>query len=239
MNAKEEALERVGCVAQTMYAVFEKVGPQPTGFFKHTIVELDDGQKWEWTRPPYPSDERRELEREGLIRAQRERTRTNARIYEITPVGEIERQQKKYQRQEAADRKAAKEKQSGKTTTLKGMSARIAAYRKQEKELGSLSRARWIERRRRLVELTTELRRIEPMLFWDSVEKDEMEQVYEEILAMVGMGQSLLDTLDITRTDQETRALIAQLRNTNGRSAIEAEPYLRKANELEERLNYE
>lgn len=229
MEDKQQGLDRVSQQARLMYAVLEQDGPQPTKYFQQDR-SLADGRRWQWSRADYPTGARTELESEGLIRTARKRQGT-ARVYEITPAKQIAEQRARFKRQQTKSRQLGR--------PLKGASGRVAYYRKLERELGTLSRARWIEARRRVVELSRHLKYMhedQGMVFWKNVPADELAIVYEEVLAMKSWAEDVLNSCDIVRGDAETRDLILKLRNTNGRPPEEIPLFAAKADELEAKL---
>jgi hypothetical protein len=227
MDQQKQALGRVSQQAQLMYALLEE-GPQVTRYFQQDRT-LADGREWKWSRADYPTRPRTELEEQGLIRSKRKTGA--ARVYEVTPVQNIERQREIYRNRQVRTR------QLGRAVT--GLSARIAKYRKEEKELGLTARAQWIERRRRIVEISQHLKvvRDKGMIFWEQVPRPEVAWVYEEVLSMRELANDLLNDCDALNGDTETRALIAQLRNPNGRTPQELLAYNAKADELEAKLD--
>jgi hypothetical protein len=220
--------------AQLMYAVLEENGPQVTKFFQ-VNRPLKDGRWWRWSRADYPTKPRLELEREGLIRPQRKQHGA-ARVYEITPPAQVAAQKKRY-----ASQRVKASKQLGRP--VEGLSARIAEYRRIERQINKdkgplTSRGMWIQERRRVVELCQRLRRIstEGMVFWKAVPSDELAWVYEEVLTLRTWADDVLNSCDLMRGDEETRALIIKLRNTNGRPPAEIVLFNAKADELERGL---
>jgi hypothetical protein len=230
MTTKEQALGQVSYEARLMYAVLEETGPQVTKFFQQDRV-LADGRRWKWSRADYPTKPRIELEAEGLIRSRKQQHL--ARIYEITPDSQIAPQAARYKREKTAKHRH----QLGRP--LEGEAGRIAEYRRIENALGTKSQSRWIEARRRVVELAGLLRRMcaDGMIFWKHVPADELVTVYEEVLSMKSWAEEILASCDLMRGDQDTRELIIKLRSTNGRRPEEIPQFLAKANELEAKLS--
>jgi hypothetical protein len=116
------------------------------------------------------------------------------------------------------------------------LSRRVREYRKQEKVAGLSARSIAIEHRRRIIELSLTIRRVEPIVFWKSVKDDELEMVFEEVVDLHVWVERLLSSLDSQRGDKKLREKIANLRDTRGRTEIEAEIYRRKAEEEEKKL---
>lgn len=159
------------------------------------------------------------LEQAGLIRKAgelREGKRSAGLLWEATPMAGIERQRARYAEDHGGPAR----------------SQRVADLRRMEKgDFGD-----WYACRRRIVELTELLTAVEPMTFWEASPDEDLLLIGKELAELEGWAGRVLDALDARRADDATRAKIAKMRNTMGRTPGEAEAFLRKADQMEAAL---
>jgi hypothetical protein len=186
---------------------------------------LEGGGEWRG-RTDGARRELRTLMTKGLIRPAGKRG--TATRYAVTPPDEVETEARRHKRTPMPQRNH----ENG------AVHARlIREYRRMEKAAGLSARAHWIQKRRRIVELTRELKQVQPLVFWKSVPNDELEDVWEQIVDLIAWANTLERSIDLTRLETRGRERIVQLRNTEGRSPEEAALFRRKADELEAKLN--
>jgi hypothetical protein len=175
--------------------------------------------------------ELRALRAKGLIR-QISRRSSRARIYEVTPEGEIDNEAEKFKRNQPPKRQR----------DMTGATARIADLRRQEKEAGpATSRAHAIEARRRTVELYMALRRLWPILHWSekAMPEDELEYVYDYLVAIEDWAHREIAVADARRGNRQLREKVAALRAKAHSTEFpgEAEVFRAKALELEAKVD--
>lgn len=228
-DERDATVARLQPVLRRLFRTLAEHGPlTPPDLFRS--YDLAGGGRWKGRQ----NGARRELKvlaRMGLIRDVGKRG--TATSYEVTPADQVEAQMRK-----------AKGRPRGQRVPVNGASRngtmseaeRIAEYRREEKALGPVARATWLEKRRRFVELTREAKRVERMAFWKAVRDDELEQVYDEVVSLRASLEHLEAAVDMQRANASLREKIANLRNPNGRTLEEAEAFRRKADQLEEGL---
>lgn len=225
---QDEALKRLTPLQRRLYAAF-----QTRGSLKHqdlqSDIELADGRTWQGRPDTYKEIEA--LRRSGLLYISDtvKRAGPAIRIYTITPADKIDAEARKFKQERRPPKRSM---------DRGGEARRIAEYRRQEKEAGTSARAMWIERRRRVVELTQNLRRIEPMAYWRSVDDEELEMVYEEVADLLVWARQLVSAVDTQRGDRQLRDKIAALRAKADSTEYpgEADSFRAKAHELEAAL---
>lgn len=227
MQQKEELVTGLTPPSRRLYRAIEAHGPLGAPDLR-VDLPLPDGDIWKG-RPDGLTKELRGLQSRGLIRQCDERHNGGppTRIYEVTPEGEIDKAVQKYKRQRPARKR-----------DMTGHAAQIADFKQQEKEAGTSSRAHFLEDKRKIVELSARLRRIEPRLFWSkkSIHDDELELIWETLMVHLGWVQKIVASADGQRGNREWREKIEQMRKAEGRTEMEAETFRRKADELERKL---
>jgi hypothetical protein len=221
-----------------MYRVIERYGPVGAPDLRQDLA-LGNGDDWKG-RADGMTRELRQLQVGGLIRQVGTRPSGGGpatRLYEVTPEDGIEKAVKNFKR-----------KNPGRKRDMSGGTARVAEYRRMEtnleKEKGPYSaRGQVIEARRRVVELSGVLRRIEPLLYWSekNFPDNEKEVVYDELVALAGWVRQMEAAVDGERGDRQLREKIRALRAKADSTLTlgndhEAETYYEKARELEDRL---
>lgn len=228
---QDELIAGLGPTVRRLFRAFEERGPMKVRDLRADIV-LRDGEIWKG-RIDGLTTELGKLQERGLIRqigTDDSMPGPPARVYDVTPEDEIERAALKFRNQRPQRKR-----------DMSGTAARIADYRCMEKEAGTSSRARWIEARRRVVELSMYARRLEPMAYWSkkSVPDDELELVYDEAVSTLAAFQRLVAAVDTQRGDKQLRekikALYAKADGTEYPG--EAEVFRHKARELEAKLD--
>lgn len=133
---------------------------------------------------------------------------------------------------------------SGPKHELSGLATQISGYRRMEKEAGTSSRSRWIQERRKVLELALHARRIQPMIYWskDSVPDNELEEVYDGAVSALDALTRLVAGIDTQRGDKQLRDKIKALRDKADSvlalgNPEEADSFYTKAAELEDRLD--
>jgi hypothetical protein len=94
----------------------------------------------------------------------------------------------------------------------------------------------WHAARKRIIELKKLVVQAEKMSFWEAAPEDERELVLGELLDLRGRTEDAIAAFKMRSDDDATRAKIAKLRTTNGRTPAEADTSRRLASRLEERL---
>lgn len=226
----DELLAGLGPTVRRLFHVLEERGPMMVRDLR-VDIPLSNGEVWK-ARVDGLTTELRKLQERGVIReigTDDSKPGKPASVYDVTPKGEVEREALKF-----------RNKRPKRKRDMSGAAARIADYRRMEKEAGTSSRAQWIEARRRVVELSMHARRLEPMAYWSkkSVPDEELELVYDEAVATLAAFQRLVAAVDTQRGDKQLRekikALYAKADGTEYPG--EADVFRTKARELERKL---
>jgi hypothetical protein len=230
MNQQEEVIDSLSAPLRRLYQAIEQHGPLGAPELRVDLPLNGDGD-WKG-RPDGMTKEIRTLQAKGLVRQKGTRKGRGpaTRIYEATPSDEIVREADKFKRKQSPTRKR----------DMSGTTARIADYRRMEKEAGLTARAHWIEKRRRVLELGKVFRDLEPMVYWSekAVPPDELEQVYDELVRVVAHGIRLEAIVDSMRGDKQLREKIKALRAKADSTEFpgEGDVFRAKALELEAKL---
>lgn len=233
MQQREKALAGLTPGLRRLFAVVEEHGPLGAPDL-HQDLPLSNGHgSWKGRNDGMTTEFRR-LQAAGVIRQKGTRPSPGGpptRVYEITPEGEVEQAAERFKRKQPKVRKR----------DMSGAAARIAEYRRMEKEEGLSARAHFIEKRRRVLELGRIFRDLEPMVYWSerAVPPDELEMVYDEMVKVVAQGLRLEAAVDSMRGDKQLREKIKALRAKADSTEFpgEAEVFRAKARELEQGLN--
>jgi hypothetical protein len=94
----------------------------------------------------------------------------------------------------------------------------------------------WVRARRRILENIELLIAIEPMVFWEAADSDDLEGVVRDLTVLREWIDCVADAFDMRQADDKTRDRIEKLRDVAGREPSEAPSYLAKADELERKL---
>ena len=232
MQQREKALAGLTPSLRKMFAVIEEHGPLGAPDMRRDLP-LNNGHGTWKGRADGMTAELRRLQASGLV--QQTGTRPSpggprTRVYAATPEDQIAKAAQKFARKQPKVRKR----------DMSGMTARIADYRRMEKEEGLSARAHWIEKRRRVLELGKIFRDLEPMVYWSekAVPADELELVYDELVKVVAAGLKLESAVDSLRGDKQLREKIKALRAKADSTEFpgEAEVFRAKALELESGL---
>lgn len=236
MNQQEQALASLTPTLRRLYRAIEEHGPIGAPGLRVDLPLQNGDGPWKG-RSDGMTKELNTLQAKGLIRqvdTDSSKSGIPARIYGITPPDEIDKQAEKFKRQRPSLRKR----------DMSGLSARIADYKRMEKEIerekGPLSaRAHWIRKRVKVLELGKLFRDLEPMIYWSekAVPADELEMVYDELVKVVAAGMRLEAAVDSLRGDKQLREKIKALRAKADSTEFpgEAEVFRAKARELEAR----
>lgn len=221
-------------ILNKLYRAIEQYGPISAPELRKPLA-LEEGDRWPGRKngTNAGTENYRALMGVGLIKidAKRGYAGAKATTYVATDINDVEHEARRYRRSLGKNQGTKK-----RDTDVSKYNQRIAAYREEEKRLGTSARAHWIQKRRRVIELAQELRRIEPMIYWKAVPDNELEQVWDEITSLINWGEQVESSIDLKRADKELREKIATLRNTQGRGELEAAAFHRKADKLEAEL---
>lgn len=94
----------------------------------------------------------------------------------------------------------------------------------------------WVRARRRILENIELLIAIEPMMFWEAADREDLAAVARDLTVLREWIDCVADAFDIRTADDKTRERIEKLRNVAGREPSEAPSYLAKADKLEREL---
>ena len=232
MDQQKLKLSELTPALRKLFAVIEQHGPLGAPDL-HADLPLNGNGGWKGRNDGMTTEFRR-LQTTGLIRQKGTRPSPGGpatRVYEVTPVDQIKQAAEAFKRTRPSTRKR----------DMTGTAARIAEYRRREREEGPTARKHWIEKRRRILELGQTIRDLEPMAYWSekSVPADELEEVYDELVKVVAWGARMEAAVDSQRGDRQLREKIKALRAKADSTEFkgEADLFRMKARELERKLS--
>jgi hypothetical protein len=217
--------------ARAMLAEFEDAGePLRLAYWRSKPKQAkhwpDDWDDWKVT------EARDELERAGVIRRTgkfKGHGAARSAYYALTPLAEIERQRERYEDERRGKRRKP-------DPEVREWRQRAQRYRSEEKALGTKAGVRWLQAKRKILELCVELKRVDRMLFWKAVKDHELADVYEDVYDLKLWAERTLNSIDRSRTTKAQWERIEQFRKTEGRTEIEAQIFRARADREEEKL---
>ena len=160
----------------------------------------------------------------GLVRhAGKAATKNNPMQWEVTPLGDIEEERKRYHARQPARRTKRSQASPG---------ARLAELRQMEH--GDVRK--WYPNRDKILAALPLLSNTVRMSFWESVPPDELQLALDEIEELQAAATEALEVGRERLVHEKHKAKIEKLERTDGRTAAEQETAARKANNFRRKL---